>query len=777
MLMEPETAPLDKTFHSNTSMIDTDATTMISTISTNSTTREVIETTTLNEQYDSIRKKRYSRSIHLPVQTVPSPPITPTRVKSEYELSTISDESYIAEGREGEHQNNSDSVSIHPSSLGHYMEHTLTSAFPTSPVTPTTPTKPHKFLFKSSTTKTNNNLFESSTTSSAIDSDNTSSLLSHSYRYKNDRNRSIPSFRKLSMASAFPVIKEPAFVTARRGSAFSAISNISKISTSNTTNALKNFVSRSLGTAAASPADAAAVATATTATTTVQNNEKNPSVIKPTVTVSAPLKQSLDSKYQPMLLLTLSNSFPFLSLYKNAFFTSVQVGCANDTPANNNGSSSMIPSLPPGLKDDISCFAIDGFAQKYFATHKRGLFRRKVPMSDMLKWSKTSIKQPLIMINKDLNKDALKCFKLIQVIMGDRTKSRHSDRIEDIQHVLECGILKGQMRDEIYVQICKQLQDNPKSVSFTTDDENSDSIRKGWELLCIVSITFPPSKNLEAYLNDFVQQHHQNEQHQLNVYSQYISAKLIKICSKGAKGKVLTSAEIIRAKEAPFKPSVFGESLDLIMQLQREREREREQEQEQDSSTRRLQIPKLIPFLTNAVLDMNGKSSKGIFRVPGDPDGITELRVRIENDIYDTADIKDPNVPAALFKFWLRDLAEPLIPAADYADCIQFAEDPKTAIGIINRLPDIHRRIALVTISFLQEFAKAEVIHCTLMNVNNLAMIFAPNILRCPSESLATVFENSKHEQAFLRTLINHLKVNLHACIYDEDSSKAVGSL
>lgn len=65
------------------------------------------------------------------------------------------------------------------------------------------------------------------------------------------------------------------------------------------------------------------------------------------------------------------------------------------------------------------------------------------------------------MLNKDLNKDALKCFKLIQMVMGDRSRPRNSNEIEDIQTILTCGITKGQMRDEIYVQTCKQLHDNP----------------------------------------------------------------------------------------------------------------------------------------------------------------------------------------------------------------------------------------------------------------------------------------------------------------------------
>jgi len=46
------------------------------------------------------------------------------------------------------------------------------------------------------------------------------------------------------------------------------------------------------------------------------------------------------------------------------------------------------------------------------------------------------------------------------------------------------------------------------------------------------------------------------------------------------------------------------------------------------------------------------------------------------------------------------------------------------------------------------------------MNIHNLAMVFAPNFLRCPSDNLAVIFENTKYEQAFLRTLLLNLNSN-----------------
>ncbi|ORZ22041.1 hypothetical protein BCR42DRAFT_405365 [Absidia repens] len=384
------------------------------------------------------------------------------------------------------------------------------------------------------------------------------------------------------------------------------------------------------------------------------------------------------------------------------------------------------PSLPDGLRQDIKQFAIDGYAKKYFSTHKKGLFRRRVPMTEMLQWTKDSIKKPLIMMNNEL--------------------PRNTNDIDDYQHILNFGILKGQMRDEIYVQVCKQLHNNP----------NGTSIKKGWEILCVITIAFPPSKDLEAYLTNFVQENHKVKENDVDVMSAHVSNKLKRICKRGAKGKVLTCAEIQRAKEAPFKPSVFGESLSFIMDLQA------------NEGATDLKIPRIVPFLADTVHQLNGQHSEGIFRVPGDADDVTDLRVRIENGNYDATNVTDPNVPASLLKYWLRDLSEPLIPAELYDHCLAQSENPAEAIALIHQLPDTNRRIALYMISFLQEFNQPEVIQRTLMNINNLAMVFAPNFLRCPSESLSTVFENSKYEQTFLRTLIQQLDVSKSSCLYND---------
>lgn len=171
--------------------------------------------------------------------------------------------------------------------------------------------------------------------------------------------------------------------------------------------------------------------------------------------------------------------------------------------------------------------------------------------------------------------------------------------------------------------------------------------------------------------------------------SQHLSATLKRICARGAKGKVLTAAEIERAKISPFKPSIFDESLETIMSLP-------------VHVGDGLKIPKIVPFLTNAILEMKGTQSEGIFRVPGDAEEVTDLRVRIENGHYNIGEISDPNVPASLLKYWLRHLSEPLITAEHYDACIRGSENAEQAIRIVNSLPDVNRRIVLFMMQFVQ---------------------------------------------------------------------------
>ena len=46
------------------------------------------------------------------------------------------------------------------------------------------------------------------------------------------------------------------------------------------------------------------------------------------------------------------------------------------------------------------------------------------------------------------------------------------------------------------------------------------------------------------------------------------------------------------------------------------------------------------------------------------------------------------------------------------------------------------------------------------MDVNNLSMVFAPNILRCNSDDAKIIFENARKEMLFVKILILHLNTD-----------------
>lgn len=60
-------------------------------------------------------------------------------------------------------------------------------------------------------------------------------------------------------------------------------------------------------------------------------------------------------------------------------------------------------------------------------------------------------------------------------------------------------------------------------------------------------------------------------------------------------------------------------------------------------------------------------------------------------------------------------------------------------------------------INFLQQFSHPDVVSVTKMDSSNLAMVFAPNCLRCTSDDPKVILENARKEMAFMRTLIQHM--------------------
>uniref|UniRef100_A0A8D0HNK9 Rho GTPase-activating protein 39 n=1 Tax=Sphenodon punctatus TaxID=8508 RepID=A0A8D0HNK9_SPHPU len=381
---------------------------------------------------------------------------------------------------------------------------------------------------------------------------------------------------------------------------------------------------------------------------------------------------------------------------------------------------------------------IENWASKHFNKHTQGLFRRKVSIANMLAWSSESIKKPMIMTtDRNVKKEACEIFKLIQMYMGDRRAK--TDQLNVALEIATKGWSMQGLRDELYIQLCRQ----------TTENFRYESLARGWELMAICLAFFPPTPKFHSYLEGYIYRHmdpvNDTKGVAISTYAKYCYHKLQKAALTGAKKglKKPNIEEIRHAKNAVFSPSMFGSSLQEIMNMQKERYPDR-------------QLPWVQTRLSEEVLALNGDQTEGIFRVPGDIDEVNALKLQVDQWKIPTG-LEDPHVPASLLKLWYRELEEPLIPHEFYEQCITHYENPEAAIAVIHSLPRINKTVLCYLIRFLQVFVQPANVAVTKMDVNNLAMVMAPNCLRCQSDDPRIIFENTRKEMSFIRVLIQHL--------------------
>ncbi|XP_017579244.1 rho GTPase-activating protein 39 isoform X1 [Pygocentrus nattereri] len=422
---------------------------------------------------------------------------------------------------------------------------------------------------------------------------------------------------------------------------------------------------------------------------------------------------------------------------------SEDLGACSQFEASRNARN-MMPSASCGVFPEFSLRKpssetdIENWASKHFNKHTQGLFRRKVSIANMLSWSSEPIKKPMIVTSdRTVKREAVELFKLIQTYMGDRRGK--GEPLAVALEVAVRGWSNQGLRDELYIQLCRQ----------TTENFRYDSLQRGWELMAICLAFFPPTPRFHNYLEGYIYRHmdplNDTKGVAISSYAKYCYRKLQKAALTGAKKglKKPCLEEIAYARNAIFSPSMFGSSLEEVMAMQKERYPDRE-------------LPWVQTRLSEEVLGLNGDQTEGIFRVPGDIDEVNALKLQVDQWKVPTG-LEDPHVPASLLKLWYRELEEPVIPHEYYEECIANYDSPEAAASVIHNLPLINKLVLCYLIRFLQVFAQPANVAVTKMDVSNLAMVMAPNCLRCLSDDPRIIFENTRKEMSFIRVLIQHL--------------------
>uniref|UniRef100_A0A1I8MH79 Rho GTPase-activating protein 39 n=1 Tax=Musca domestica TaxID=7370 RepID=A0A1I8MH79_MUSDO len=415
---------------------------------------------------------------------------------------------------------------------------------------------------------------------------------------------------------------------------------------------------------------------------------------------------------------------------------------------------------PPGIGGSggglttLACMKecdIEKFAADNLNLHSKGIFRKKSSVRDMLSWTAEAISRPMLALSRDKNdkKNAIEMFKLVQIYMGDR-KARAGMSLNSVAiDIISIALPQQQLRDELYVQLCRQTTENPKR----------DSLIRGWELMAVCLSFVPPSPTFQPTLLNYVNRHRDPTfatsfpevgkwpiHVQISHYATVCCRRLDRIGSHGRRqAKKPTEDEVEQARNQILRNSMFGNTLEEVMLLQKDKFPFRK-------------LPWIQTTLSEHVLLLNGKQTEGIFRVSADVDEVNCLKNRL--DRWEVPDYKntmvDAHAPASLLKLWYRELYDPLIPDELYDECVN-TEDPDKAKAIVDKLPELNKLVLTYLIHFLQQFSHPDVVSATKMDSSNLAMVFAPNCLRCTSDDPKVILENARKEMSFMRTLIQHM--------------------
>jgi len=311
--------------------------------------------------------------------------------------------------------------------------------------------------------------------------------------------------------------------------------------------------------------------------------------------------------------------------------------------------------------------------------------------------------------------------------MGDRKAKEESDIIA--QKILAKGLFTPELRDEIYCQLCKQTCYNP----------TMESMYLGWSLLVLCIQYFPPSRDLEAWIKQYFTENIQQTQPKIPDCASYCLRRLPVICRVGAKQKLPSLKEIEMDRGAAFRTAVYGGYLEKIMENPEDQE-----------------LPRILTKLIGDLTNLGAHKVEGIFRVPGTDSKVMTAKSKIEDGDY-SGPIDDPHVAASLLKLWFRQLAQPVFSGDIYNQCIQSSTSVPLSVSIAKQLPPAYFRVLHYLIKYLQMVCAPENVEKNRMTQHNVAMVFAPCILSCPSDNPNVIYTNQKHELEFVKNLIRGL--------------------
>ncbi|KAJ3436129.1 rho gtpase activation protein [Anaeramoeba flamelloides] len=407
------------------------------------------------------------------------------------------------------------------------------------------------------------------------------------------------------------------------------------------------------------------------------------------------------------------------------------------------------------------------YAKEHFSQSKGGILKRKqLTLKELMSHSPNKIQTPITKLSKNkLNKIAIKSFKHLLCYMGEpkwvkkftkkQLKTRELVQIDSMKRILNIGLDHKELRDEIYLQICKQITDNP----------NPHSNLRGWGALCLISQTFPPSGQLHNYLlkilNYYISKKSEKDRSQsISEYASFSKHKLEILFEKKSGFSIVSDRMIQRIFDVPYDPIVFHATLEQCMKVQEKRWPNEK-------------IPHVLSFLIEKIEESGGFGKEGIFRVPGNAKKISELKELIDSGEYTITDqqMNTPFCYASLLKTWLREIQNPLVPFNTVNQIINSTREHEM-VQIAENLPTLNKYCLAFLINFARKMANPNVVMKTKMETQSLVLMMSPNIVRVKEQTIQIMVQITAKRNLFLMSLIKNWEVSKILLLIEQGKNK-----
>eukprot|EP01105_Mastigella_eilhardi_P011884 TRINITY_DN272_c1_g4_i1.p1 TRINITY_DN272_c1_g4~~TRINITY_DN272_c1_g4_i1.p1 ORF type:complete len:1090 (+),score=277.72 TRINITY_DN272_c1_g4_i1:1264-4533(+) len=186
--------------------------------------------------------------------------------------------------------------------------------------------------------------------------------------------------------------------------------------------------------------------------------------------------------------------------------------------------------------------------------------------------------------------------------------------------------------------------------------------------------------------------------------------------------------------------------------------RELLQRDQQKMDLQSLRIPLFLIFLRDSILEAGATTSEGIFRISGNQIEINHYKNAFNNDEMIISSSVNVHTLCALLKLFFRELPAPLISVDIYNTCvrvefIQAITADNVEDLVFCHFEDTAKDVLLFMLQFMVYLSKHYA--NTKMDIDNLAMVLAPCLIRCPAANPLEMLQRLDTEKAFLRVLMS----------------------